>query len=87
MNKAELIATVAEKLNVSKADAGRTIDTVIGTIIEGAKADGECVVAPLGKIVVTDVPEKSGNAMGKAWTKPAHKTIKLRLGKEGKALV
>lgn len=85
MNKAELIAAVAEKLEVSKAQAGATIETVIGTIIAGAVA-GECIVPGLGKLKLTDVKEASGVAMGKAWTKPAHKKIKLSLSTEGKTL-
>lgn len=85
MNKAELIAAVAEKLEVSKAQAGATIETVIGTIIEGALA-GEAVIPGLGKLKLTDVKESSGVAMGKPWSKPAHKKIKLSLSTEGKTL-
>lgn len=85
MNKAELIAAVAEKLEVSKAQAGATIETVIGTIIEGALA-GEAVIPGLGKLKLTDVKESSGVAMGKPWSKPAHKKIKLYLSTEGKTL-
>ena len=85
MNKAELIAAVAEKLEVSKAEAGRTVDTVIGTIIDGTLT-GECVVPGLGKLKLTDVAESSGTAMGKKWSKPAHKKIKLALSTEGKTL-
>ena len=90
MNKAELIEAVAAKLEVSKADAGRTVETVIGTIIEGA-IGGECVIPGLGKLVKADVAARSGvSKMGgveKAWSKPASQTLKLRLSKEGKTLV
>jgi nucleoid DNA-binding protein len=90
MNKAELIAAVAGKMDVSNAEAGRTVETVIGTIIEGAVA-GEVTVPGLGKIVKTATAARSGvSKLGgeeKAWTKPAGHTLKLRLSTAGKALV
>lgn len=90
MNKSELIEAVATKLDVSKADAGRTIETVISTIIEGAVA-GEAVIPGLGKLVKTEVAARSGvskiGGTEKAWSKPAGHTLKLRLSKDGKNLV
>jgi len=90
MNKAELVEAVATKLEVSKAEAGRIIEDVVGTIIEGAVA-GECVVPGLGKLVTVDTAARSGvsklGGESKAWSKPAGKTIKLRLSKSGKELV
>jgi nucleoid DNA-binding protein len=85
MNKAELIETIATKLGQSKAEAGRTIETVIGTIVDGTLA-GECVVPGIGKLKLTDVAASKGVAMGKKWSKPAHKKIKLSLSTEGKKL-
>jgi nucleoid DNA-binding protein len=86
MNKAELIAKVAETLGTSKADAGKTVEAVVGAIIEGTVATGECVVPGLGKLKLTDVAASSGVAMGKKWEKPAHKKVKLNLSAEGKTL-
>lgn len=87
MNKAELIAAVAEKLEVSKAEAGRTVETVVGTILEGTVATGEAVVPGLGKLKLTDVAASSGEAPnGTKWSKPAHKKVKLSLSTEGKTL-
>jgi len=90
MTKTELIAAVAEKMGVSKAEAGRTVETVVGTIVEGTVA-GECVVPGLGKLVVVDTAARSGvSKLGgteKAWSKPAGKTVKLRLSTAGKTLV
>jgi nucleoid DNA-binding protein len=85
MNKVELIEAVATKLEVTKAEAGRTVETVIGTIIDGAKG-GECVIPGLGKLKLTDVAATSGVAMGKKWSKKAHKKIKLSLSVDGKKL-
>ena len=90
MNKAELIAAVAGKMEVSNAEAGRTVATVIETIIEGAVA-GEAVVPGLGKIVKAETAARSGvSRMGgeeKPWTKQAGHTLKLRLSTAGKLLV
>lgn len=90
MNKAELVEAVAGKLEVSKAEAGRIIEDVVGTIIEGTVA-GECVVPGLGKLVVTKKAARSGvSKLGgeeKAWSTPEGKVIKLRLSTAGKALV
>lgn len=83
MNKAQVTEAVATKLEVSKAEAQRIIDAVVETIVEGAKADGEAVVSGLGKLKVVDKPATSGVAMGKPWSKPAHKAFKLSVSKEG----
>jgi len=91
MNKAELIEAVADKLEVSKAEAGRTVETVIGTIIEGTVNDGEATIPGLGKLKVVDTAARSGvskiGGVEKAWTKDAGHTIKLRLSTAGKKLV
>ena len=90
MTKTELIAAVAEKMEVSKAEAGRTVDTVIGTIIEGVQG-GDCVLPGIGKLVVAEKAARSGvsklHGVEKAWSTPAGKTIKLRLSSAGKELV
>ena len=85
MNKAQLIETLASKLGSTKTEASNTLDAVISTIIEGTLA-GECVIPGLGKLKLTDVKESSGVAMGKKWTKPAHKKVKLALSAEGRTL-
>ena len=85
MNKKELIDALAEKLIVSKVDAAEVLEIVVGTIIEGA-LKGEAVIPGLGKLKLTDVKASSGVGMGKAWSKPAHKKLKLVLSKEGKTL-
>ena len=86
MNKGELISAIAEKMGASKAEAGRTVELVLGTIIDGA-VDGECVVPGLGKIVKVDTAARSGETNGVKWSKEASQTLKLRLSKAGKCLV
>lgn len=91
MNKAGLIEAVASKMEVSKAEAGRTVETVIGTILEGTVKDGETTIPGLGKLKVVDTAARSGvskiGGIEKAWTKEASQTIKLRLSAQGKTLV
>jgi DNA-binding protein HU-beta len=87
MNKVQLIEAVAEKTETSKAEAGRLVEVVVGSILDGVVNDGEAIVPGLGKLKVQDVPARSGVAMGKEWSKPAHKKVKLVLNKEGKELV
>ena len=90
MNKAELIASVAGKMEVSKAEAGRTVDTVISALLEGTVKDGEATIPGLGKLKVVDTAARSGvskiGGVEKAWTKDAGQTVKLRLSTAGKAL-
>lgn len=87
MNKAQVQDVVAQKLDVSKAEAQRIISVVVGTIVEGAKEDGEAIIAGLGKLKVVETKATSGVAMGKAWSKPAGKAFKLSVSKEGKELL
>lgn len=86
MNKAELISAVATKLEISKAKATETLESIISIITTATVNDKECVLPGLGKLKLVDVKESSGSVNGKAWTKPAHKKIKLSLSKDGEAL-
>ena len=84
MNKSQLIESVATTLEISKAEAGRTIDTVVEAIIAGTKADGECVIPGLGKLKIKETAARSGTSLGKTWTKEAGKKFVLSVSKEGK---
>lgn len=86
MNKAGLIAALAANLEVSKTQAAGVMETVLGTIINATVTEGECIVPGLGKLKLVDVGPTSGVAMGTAWSKPAHKKVKLALSKAGKEL-
>ncbi|MHB8097967.1 MAG: HU family DNA-binding protein [Sulfuricurvum sp.] len=86
MNKVELIAAVAVKLEVSKKEASVIIETVVNTIVDGAKG-GECVIPGLGKLVTAKTAARAGTSKGVAWSKPAGETLKLRLSKAGKEIL
>ena len=48
MNKAGLIAKVAEKLQCSRADAARAVDAVVGSILEGVDEDDKATLPRFG---------------------------------------
>ena len=43
MNKKQLMAQLSGSLNLSKADAERTFDTITNTILDALKGDDNCI--------------------------------------------
>lgn len=60
MNKAEFIAAVSEKANISKVDAGKAYDAVVSTIIDELKAGQPVQVSGLGIFKVKDRAARAG---------------------------
>ena len=57
MNKKQLIAKLSGSLNLSKADAERTFDTITNTILDALKGDDTVKIAGFGTYkVVSDLP-------------------------------
>ena len=48
MNKKQLIAQLSGSLNLSKADAERTFDTITNTILDALKGDDTVKIAGFG---------------------------------------
>jgi DNA-binding protein HU-beta len=48
MNKKQLIAQLSGSLNMSKADAERTFDTITNTILDALKGDDSVKIAGFG---------------------------------------
>ena len=48
MNKKQLIASLSGSLNLSKADAERTFDTITNTILDALKGDDSVKIAGFG---------------------------------------
>jgi DNA-binding protein HU-beta len=48
MNKGELVAAIATRLEISKADAARFLDAAFGCIRSGVDADGRVGIAGFG---------------------------------------
>ena len=61
MNRTELIAKVAERAQVSKADAAKCLNTVLGVIADNlTKGDKELTLPDFGRFYVKQVPERQG---------------------------
>ena len=48
MNKKQLVVKISGALNLSKADAERTFDTITNTILDALKADDSVKIAGFG---------------------------------------
>ena len=48
MNKKQLVVKLSGALNLSKADAERTFDTITNTILDALKADDSVKIAGFG---------------------------------------
>ncbi|RMH60295.1 MAG: HU family DNA-binding protein [Zetaproteobacteria bacterium] len=83
MNKAELIAAVADQSGLSKADAGKAVEAVLGSIT-GALANGESVsLIGFGTFSVAERgPRTARNPRtGETIEVPASKAPKFKAGK------
>lgn len=86
MNKAEFVAAVAEKAEVSKANAAKVVDAVLAVIPETLAAGDEVRLVGFGTFSVTEIAERKGTLSfadkeGQTWTSPAHKAPKFKAGK------
>ncbi len=62
MTKTQLIDTVAKKAEVSKAEAAKYVNTVLGVIADNlSEGDGEVSVIDFGRFFVKHVPERLTN--------------------------
>jgi DNA-binding protein HU-beta len=60
MNKSELINAIAEQANLSKADAGRSVEALIKTIETTLKAGDAITLVGFGTFAVKARAERSG---------------------------
>lgn len=61
MNKTQLTAIVAEKAGVSKAEAAKYVNIVLGTIADNiCDGDGEVSIPDFGRFFVKEVPARQG---------------------------
>lgn len=60
MNNAELADNVAASLDLSKADAKKTVDAVIAAITDAAAKGDEVSIAGFGKFKVKATPAREG---------------------------
>jgi DNA-binding protein HU-beta len=60
MNKAELVDSVASAANLSKADAGRAVDAVLGSITSSLKNGQQVSIVGFGTFTVKHRAARAG---------------------------
>jgi DNA-binding protein HU-beta len=60
MNKSELVAKIAEGADITKASAGRALDSLIGSITEELASGGEVALVGFGTYKVNDRAARTG---------------------------
>ena len=89
MNKSELITAIAEHANLTKADAGRALDSLIKTIETTLKAGDSVALVGFGTFEVKERAERTGRnpQTGAAITIAAAKIPSFKAGKNLKDAV
>jgi DNA-binding protein HU-beta len=60
MNKNELVAKIAEGADISKASAGRALDSLIGSVTAELASGGEVALVGFGTYKVNDRAARTG---------------------------
>ncbi len=89
MNKNELISAVADKSGLTKADAGRAVDSVFSSIEDALKSGDDVRIVGFGSFVVANRAASTGRnpRTGETINIPASKQPKFRPGAPLKAAV
>jgi len=82
VNKNELIADVAERAGLSKADAGKAVDGIVASIESALKAGGEVRIVGFGTFSVSARAATTGRnpRTGETISIPASKQPKFKAG-------
>jgi DNA-binding protein HU-beta len=83
MNKSELIEKIASGADISKAAAGRALDSFIAAVTEGLKDGGKISLVGFGTFEVRERAERTGRnpQSGKEIKIPAAKIPAFKAGK------
>jgi len=83
MNQTDLIAAVAERAGLSKADAGKALDALVGAITDTLKQGDEVRISGFGTFGVSERGERQGRnpQTGEPITIGASKSAKFTAGK------
>jgi DNA-binding protein HU-beta len=89
MNKADLIAAIAESSNLTKADLGRALEGMLSAIENALKAGDSVALVGFGTFSVKDRAERIGRnpQSGAEITIPAAKIPSFKAGKNLKDAV
>ncbi len=80
MNKAELIDAIAEKAGMTKVDAKKALDAMMGATKAELKKGGKLALVGFGTLNVVKRPARKGHnpRTGKAINIPAKKVVKFK---------
>ncbi len=83
MNKAELVAAIAEKTELSKKDAEKALKAFTDVVAEELKKGEKIQLVGFGTFEVAERPARDGRnpLTGKAMKIPASKSPKFKAGK------
>ena len=83
MTKAELVSKLAEKANITKADAERALNACLESVEDTLVNEGKLTLTGFGTFAVEERKERKGRnpQTGEEITIPASKVVKFRPGK------
>ena len=81
MNQADLIAAVAEHASLTKADAGKAVEALVGTITEALKRGEEVRIAGFGTFGISERGAGRNPQTGAPITIAASKAARFTAGK------
>jgi len=83
MTKSELVAEIAQRTNLTKADAERALNAFVDVTKMTLKKEGKLTLAGLGSLIVTKREARKGRnpQTGAEITIPASKGVRFRPGK------
>ena len=89
MTRPQLVAAIAEEMDVSRKEAGIALDAVMKVIGREVAAGTPVTLPGIGKIAPRSRPERQvrNPATGEMMTKPADKAVKFTAAKALKDLV
>jgi DNA-binding protein HU-beta len=83
MNKTELVATIAEKAEISKKDAERALNAFTDTVSDALREGDKIQLVGFGTFEVSERAERTGRnpQSGETMVIPASKIPKFKAGK------
>lgn len=83
MNKSELIAAIARSADITKTDAGKALNGLIGAIYEALSSGDNVTLVGFGTFSVTERAARTGRnpSTGKELKIAAKKVAKFKAGK------
>ena len=89
MNKTELVATIAEKAEISKKDAERALNAFTDTVSDALREGNKIQLVGFGTFEVSERTERTGRnpQSGETMVIPASKIPKFKAGKALKDVI